>query len=57
MKESYVEPPNDFHLDIFKSVIIEQQSALSLNEEAWETLYLDLISCIEMLRSLENTEH
>ena len=25
MKESYVEPPNDDHLEVLKSVIIEQQ--------------------------------
>ena len=27
------------------------------NEEAWENLYLDLVTCITMLRSLENTQH
>ena len=57
MKESYVEPASDDHLDSLKSVIIEQQVTLVKNEEAWESLYLDLVTCITMLRSLENTQH
>ena len=56
MKESYVEPQNEDKLNGLKKVIVDQQGLLEEHEENWESIYFDLISCVQLLQDLEKQE-
>ena len=56
MKEDKVEPQSEEKLNGLKSAIIDQSLLLASHEETWNSLYLDLISCIELMKTLERQE-